>query len=55
MMRTLLGLEAVLADGTGSPPSRLIKNNAGYDLKQWFVAEDTLVDPSGAPLPGGIE
>ncbi len=45
MMRELvLGLEAVLADGTIlSSLNRLIKNNAGYDLKQMFIgAEGTL-------------
>jgi FAD/FMN-containing dehydrogenase len=45
MMRTLvLGVEAVLADGTvlGSL-NRMLKNNAGYDLKQLFIgAEGTL-------------
>lgn len=40
----VLGLEAVLADGTVIPAmNRLIKNNAGYDLKQIFIgAEGTL-------------
>src|SRR5690606_3659660 len=33
----ILGVEAVLADGTVIPAmNRLIKNNAGYDLKQLF-------------------
>jgi FAD/FMN-containing dehydrogenase len=45
MMRDMvLGLEAVLADGTiVSSMNRLIKNNTGYDLKQLFVGgEGTL-------------
>ena len=45
MMRDMvLGLEAVLADGTViSAMKPLIKNNTGYDLKQYFVgAEGTL-------------
>jgi FAD/FMN-containing dehydrogenase len=42
MMRDLvLGLEAVLADGTVlSSMNRLIKNNAGYDLKQLFIGTE---------------
>jgi FAD/FMN-containing dehydrogenase len=42
MMRSLvLGIEAVLADGTvlGSL-NRMIKNNAGYDLKQLFIGSE---------------
>jgi FAD/FMN-containing dehydrogenase len=45
MMREMvLGLEAVLADGTVIPAmNRLIKNNSGYDLKHLFIgAEGTL-------------
>jgi FAD/FMN-containing dehydrogenase len=40
----VLGLEAVLADGTiVSSMNQMIKNNAGYDLKQLFIgAEGTL-------------
>jgi FAD/FMN-containing dehydrogenase len=40
----VLGLEAVLADGTVlSSLNRMIKNNAGYDLKHLFIgAEGTL-------------
>jgi len=40
----ILGVEAVLADGTVIPAmNRLIKNNTGYDLKHLFVgAEGTL-------------
>jgi FAD/FMN-containing dehydrogenase len=42
MMRELvLGLEAVLADGTViSSLNRMIKNNAGYDLKQLFIGSE---------------
>jgi FAD/FMN-containing dehydrogenase len=42
MMRNLvLGLEAVLADGTiVSSMNKLIKNNAGYDLKQLFIGTE---------------
>ncbi|QBK03919.1 FAD-binding oxidoreductase [Hylemonella gracilis] len=40
----VLGLEVVLADGTVLPMLRpMIKNNTGYDLKQFFIgAEGTL-------------
>lgn len=42
MMRDMvLGLEAVLADGTVlTSMNRLIKNNAGYDLKQLFIGTE---------------
>ncbi len=42
MMRDMvLGLEAVLADGTVvSSMNHLIKNNTGYDLKQLFVGSE---------------
>ena len=42
MMRELvLGLEAVLANGTVLPAlNHLIKNNAGYDLKQLFIGSE---------------
>lgn len=42
MMRDLvLGLEAVLADGTViSSMNRMIKNNAGYDIKQLFIGSE---------------
>lgn len=42
MMRDMvLGLEAVLADGTVlSSMNRMIKNNAGYDLKQLFIGSE---------------
>jgi FAD/FMN-containing dehydrogenase len=42
MMRSLvLGLEAVLADGTVlCSLNRMIKNNAGYDLKQLFIGSE---------------
>ena len=45
MMRDMvLGLEVVLADGTViSNLNKMLKNNTGYDLKQWFIgAEGTL-------------
>ncbi len=45
MMREMvLGLEVVLADGTIiTSLNKMIKNNTGYDLKQWFIgAEGTL-------------
>jgi len=42
MMRSLvLGLEAVLADGTVlSSLNRMLKNNSGYDLKQLFIGTE---------------
>jgi FAD/FMN-containing dehydrogenase len=42
MMRSLvLGLEAVLADGTViSSMNRMLKNNTGYDLKQLFIGSE---------------
>ena len=42
MTRNLvLGLEAVLADGTVlSSLNRMLKNNAGYDLKQLFIGTE---------------
>lgn len=42
MMRDMvLGLEAVLADGTiVSSLGKMIKNNAGYDLKQLFIGSE---------------
>lgn len=37
----VLGLEAVLADGTViSSLNKMIKNNAGYDLKQFFIGSE---------------
>jgi len=37
----ILGLEAVLADGTViSSMNRMLKNNAGYDLKQLFIGSE---------------
>ncbi|HSG91950.1 MAG TPA: FAD-binding oxidoreductase [Pseudomonadales bacterium] len=36
-----LGIEAVLADGTVIPAlNRMIKNNSGFDLKQWFIGTE---------------
>lgn len=41
MREQVLGLEAVLADGTIiSSMNRLLKNNAGYDLKQIFIGSE---------------
>jgi len=41
MRDMVLGLEAVLADGTViSSMNHLIKNNAGYDLKQLFIGSE---------------
>ena len=38
---SVLGLEAVLADGTVLPAmNRMIKNNAAYDLKQLFIGSE---------------
>ena len=37
----VLGLEVVLADGTVlESMNRMIKNNAGYDLKHWFIGSE---------------
>lgn len=39
--QSVLGLEAVLADGTIlSSMNRMLKNNAGYDLKQLFIGSE---------------
>ena len=42
MMRDMvLGLEVVLADGTVvSSLNKMLKNNTGYDLKQWFIGSE---------------
>jgi FAD/FMN-containing dehydrogenase len=42
MMREMvLGLEVVLADGTVvSNLNKMLKNNTGYDLKQWFIGSE---------------
>jgi FAD/FMN-containing dehydrogenase len=47
MMRDLvLGLEAVLADGTVlSSLHPFIKNNTGYDLKQLFIGSEGTLSP----------
>ena len=38
---SVLGLEAVLADGTSFPAmNRMLKNNAAYDLKQLFIGTE---------------
>ena len=38
---SVLGLEAVLADGTVVPAmNRMLKNNAAYDLKQLFIGTE---------------
>ena len=52
-MRALVsGIEAVLPDGTlWRGTARIRKNNAGYDLKQWFIgAEGTLGIVTAASL-----
>lgn len=62
MMRNLvLGLEAVLADGTViSSMNRMLKNNAGYDLKQLFIGTEgtlgviTQLVLRLEPLPGQL-
>lgn len=59
MMRAnVLGLEAVLADGTVLQSlNRMLKNNAGYDLKQLFIGTEgtlgvvTRVDVRLVPRP----
>ena len=41
MRQSVLGLEAVLADGTVvTSLNRMLKNNAGYDLKQLFIGTE---------------
>ncbi|WP_346799328.1 FAD-binding oxidoreductase [Halomonas sp. Bachu 37] len=41
MRQQVLGLEAVLADGTViSSLNRMLKNNAGFDLKQLFIGSE---------------
>jgi FAD/FMN-containing dehydrogenase len=42
MMREMvLGLEVVLADGTVvTNLNKMLKNNTGYDLKQWFIGSE---------------
>ncbi len=41
MREQVLGLEAVLADGTiVSSMNKMLKNNAGYDLKQLFIGTE---------------
>jgi FAD/FMN-containing dehydrogenase len=41
MREQVLGLEAVLADGTViSSMNRMLKNNTGYDLKQLFIGSE---------------
>lgn len=55
----VLGLEVVLADGTVvTNLNKMMKNNAGYDLKQWFIGSEgtlgiiTRVVLKLAPKPG---
>ncbi|MGM2743226.1 FAD-binding oxidoreductase, partial [Bacillus cereus group sp. Bce013] len=41
MRQQVLGLEAVLSDGTVvSSLNNMVKNNAGYDLKQLFIGSE---------------
>lgn len=41
MREQVLGLEVVMADGTViNSLNKMIKNNAGYDLKQWFIGSE---------------
>jgi FAD/FMN-containing dehydrogenase len=41
MRQLVLGLEVVLADGTIiSSMNKMMKNNAGYDLKQLFIGSE---------------
>jgi FAD/FMN-containing dehydrogenase len=41
MRNLVLGLEVVLADGTIiSSMNKMVKNNAGYDLKQFFIGSE---------------
>ncbi len=41
MREQIIGLEAVLADGrVVDLMDRVIKNNAGYDVKQWFIGTE---------------
>src|SRR5215210_3552780 len=41
MRNLVLGLEVVLADGTIiSSMNKMLKNNAGYDLKQLFIGSE---------------
>ena len=41
MREQILGLEVVMADGTViNSLNKMLKNNAGYDLKQWFIGSE---------------
>lgn len=41
MREQVLGLELVMADGTVvTSLNKMIKNNAGYDIKQWFIGSE---------------
>jgi FAD/FMN-containing dehydrogenase len=58
----VLGLEAVLADGTVlSSLNKMLKNNAGYDLKQLFIGSEgtlgviTRVVLKLEPLPDAVQ
>jgi FAD/FMN-containing dehydrogenase len=62
MREQVLGLEVVLADGTViSSMHEMLKNNAGYDLKHWFIgSEGTLGIVTRAilrlrPLPRSVD
>ena len=62
MREQVLGLEVVLADGTViSSMNEMLKNNTGYDLKQWFIgSEGTLGIVTRAvlrlrPLPRAVQ
>ena len=48
----VLGVEAVLADGTVvSSMNRMIKNNAGYDVKQLFIGSEGFAKSPAARRP----
>lgn len=62
MREQVLGLEVVLADGTVlTSLNKMQKNNAGYDLRQWFIGSEgtlgviTRAVLRLAPLPGATQ